>query len=222
MARRDAILQAANKLFAEQGFRETNLNQIAVELGFRRQAVYHYFPAKEDILYELIAEAGEVMTSSSEPLFDADTPPDITLAEIVRNHVRVVLSQPSTFRVQFNELNKLSGKRAEELRDGISAYIHRIAGVIEAGQKAGIFFPAPPMSQALLIIGMCNFTTEWHNGGRTNPTVDEIATHAARLAVSGLTGMSPSAPGSAPSAPAVTRARKAPSRAKTPRRRAGT
>src|SRR5690349_14222822 len=62
--RRRDILRAATKLFAEQGYRETNLNQIAVELGFRRQAVYHYFPAKDEILYELIAQAGDAMLSS--------------------------------------------------------------------------------------------------------------------------------------------------------------
>lgn len=57
-ARRNQILEVATTLFAQQGYRETNLAQIADELGFRRQAVYHYFRAKDDILYELIAEAG--------------------------------------------------------------------------------------------------------------------------------------------------------------------
>jgi AcrR family transcriptional regulator len=56
--RREQILRAAQKLFADKGFRETNLNDVAVQLGFRRQAVYHYFPSKEDILYELIDRAG--------------------------------------------------------------------------------------------------------------------------------------------------------------------
>jgi hypothetical protein len=41
--RREQILQTAQKLFADKGFRETNLNYVATQLGFRRQAVYHYF-----------------------------------------------------------------------------------------------------------------------------------------------------------------------------------
>jgi AcrR family transcriptional regulator len=187
-ARRSQILDVATALFARQGYRETNLGQIADELGFRRQAVYHYFRAKDDILYELIAEAGEAMTSSAGPIFEAAGPPDIKLADLVRNHVRVVLSDPSRFRVQFNELNKLSGERAKPLQDGISAYIHRIAGVIEDGQSAGVFFDGPSTSLALLIIGMCNSTTEWRDGRRTKASVDEIADSAARLAVQGLRG----------------------------------
>lgn len=187
-ARRNQILEVATTLFAQQGYRETNLAQIADELGFRRQAVYHYFRAKDDILYELIAEAGEAMTSSAGPIFDSDSSPEVKLAELVRNHVRVVSSDPSRFRIQFNELNKLSGDRAKPLQDGISAYIHRIADVIQDGQRAGVFFDGQPTSLALLIIGMCNSTTEWRDGARTKASVDEIADNAARLAVVGLTG----------------------------------
>jgi AcrR family transcriptional regulator len=185
-ARRHQILEVATALFARQGYRETNLGQIADELGFRRQAVYHYFRAKDDILYELIAEAGEAMTSSAQPLFESDRPPDVKLAELVRNHVRVVLADPSRFRVQFLELTKLTGERARPLQDGISAYIHRIADVIDDGQRSGLFAAGPPTSLALLIIGMCNSTTEWRDGRRTKASIDEIADNAARLAISGL------------------------------------
>src|SRR5713101_4005326 len=72
--RREQILQAAQKLFAQQGFRETNLNDVATQLGFRRQAVYHYFASKEEILYELIDRAGEAVEASAQPTFDADQP----------------------------------------------------------------------------------------------------------------------------------------------------
>lgn len=187
-ARRQDILRAATKLFAEQGYRETNLNQIAVELGFRRQAVYHYFSAKDEILYELISQAGEAMISTSQPIFDADLEPDAALTEVVRNHVRVVLAQPDTFRVQFAELNKLSGDRAETLRKGMFGYVHRVADVIEAGQRAGVFATAHPMTQALLLVGMCNGTTQWYEGARSRGSIDEVADQAARIALSGLTG----------------------------------
>lgn len=185
-ARRQEILRAATKLFAEQGYRETNLNQIAVELGFRRQAVYHYFPAKDEILYELIAQAGEAMITSSQPIFDADLEPAAALTAIVRNHVKVVLAQPDTFRVQFGELNKLSGDRADILRKGMSEYVHRVAGVIEAGQRAGAFVSAPSMTQALLIVGMCNGTTQWFDAIRSGGSIDDIADHAASIAISGI------------------------------------
>jgi AcrR family transcriptional regulator len=187
--RREQILQAAQKLFADKGFRETNLNDVAVQLGFRRQAVYHYFQSKEDILYELIDRAGQAIATSAQPTLDADMSPAEKLAELVRNHVRQLLTNIDVFRIQFSELFKLSGERADSLRRDMAAYIHSIAKVIRAGQKEGSFIDLPPSTQALLILGMCNGTTDWYTGGRSAVSIDEIADFAARIALAGVQGV---------------------------------
>jgi AcrR family transcriptional regulator len=186
--RREQILQAAQKLFAENGFRETNLNDVATQLGFRRQAVYHYFRSKDEILYELIDRAGQAIATSAQPTLDADTPPAEKLAEVVRNHVRQLLNNVDIFRIQFSELFKLNNDRADGLRRDMSDYVHSIATVIKEGQKDGTFVDVPPTTQVLLILGMCNGTTEWYAGARPRLTVDQIAEYAARLALSGVTG----------------------------------
>src|SRR5258705_9120702 len=100
--KREQILQAAQKLFAQQGFRETNLNDVATQLGFRRQAVYHYFRSKEEILYELIDRAGQAIATSAQPTLDSDMPPAEKLNEVVRNHVRQILNNIDIFRIQFS------------------------------------------------------------------------------------------------------------------------
>ena len=186
--RREQILQAAQKLFADKGFRETNLNDVAVQLGFRRQAVYHYFPSKEDILYELIDRAGQAIATSAQPTLDADMPPAEKLAEVVRNHVRQLLTNIDVFRIQFSELFKLSGERADGLRRDIADYVHSIAKVIKAGQKDGSFIDIPPTTQALLILGMCNGTTDWYTRVGSPVRIDEIADFAARIAIAGVQG----------------------------------
>jgi AcrR family transcriptional regulator len=185
--RREQILQAAQKLFADRGFRETNLGDVATQLGFRRQAVYHYFPSKDDILHELIDRAGQSIAASAQPIMEAKTPAAEKLAEIVRNHVRQLLTNVDFFRIQFSELFKLTSDRADMLRRDMSAYIHAIADLIKAGQQDGTFVDVPPMTQALLIVGMCNGTTEWYSA-RSRMSVDEIADYCARMALEGARG----------------------------------
>jgi AcrR family transcriptional regulator len=52
--RREAILAAANDLFAVQGFRGASLAAIAARVGLSEAGVLHHFPSKEHLLLELL------------------------------------------------------------------------------------------------------------------------------------------------------------------------
>lgn len=47
------IIEAAGRLFSEQGYRATTTNKIAELAGISVGSLYHYFPNKESILLEL-------------------------------------------------------------------------------------------------------------------------------------------------------------------------
>ncbi|CAM2903602.1 TetR/AcrR family transcriptional regulator [Skermania piniformis] len=52
---RQAVLDAARRLFGSRGYDATSLQQIADELGMRKANVYYYFRTKEAILDALLA-----------------------------------------------------------------------------------------------------------------------------------------------------------------------
>ena len=57
---RDAIVQTAARLFRQQGFAATGLNQIVEESAAPKGSIYHYFPeGKEAIGAAAVAWAGE-------------------------------------------------------------------------------------------------------------------------------------------------------------------
>ncbi len=49
--RKEKILQTALKVFAREGYRDSNLSLIAQECGISRPTIYQYFKDKEDIYY---------------------------------------------------------------------------------------------------------------------------------------------------------------------------
>ena len=53
-ATREAILDAAEPLFAERGFGESNLREIAREAGVTRSLIHHHFGSKEGLWHAVV------------------------------------------------------------------------------------------------------------------------------------------------------------------------
>ncbi len=54
--RRSAILAAAARLFAEQGYRGASLDSVAATVGLTRPGLLHYFPSKDALLVALLED----------------------------------------------------------------------------------------------------------------------------------------------------------------------
>lgn len=67
--KRMAILRTAGNLFNRNGFRETSLNDLALELQVTKPTLYYYVENKEDILYQcLLTAITQLLEQSSEVL----------------------------------------------------------------------------------------------------------------------------------------------------------
>jgi AcrR family transcriptional regulator len=185
VGRRAQILVEAQRLFNQQGYRETNLEDVAVVLGIKRQAIYYYFRSKEDLLWELVERANTTLHQSAEAIFEAGLGPSAKLAALIDNHVRQLLGDIAIFRLDVLQRDKLSADRHETVRGWQHEYVRRIAAIIAEGQEDGVFVKAPPLVQTLLIIGMCNWTLDWYRPD-SSVSIDDVVTETVRLSMSGL------------------------------------
>jgi AcrR family transcriptional regulator len=53
---RAALLRAAGRVFAEQGFHRATLEAVAAAAGVSKGALYHYFPSKEQLFLALLED----------------------------------------------------------------------------------------------------------------------------------------------------------------------
>jgi AcrR family transcriptional regulator len=67
---RDEILAAADRLFVEQGFHATSVDQIAQAAGYTKGAVYSNFAAKEDVFFAVYERRMEQAVAGLERTLD--------------------------------------------------------------------------------------------------------------------------------------------------------
>jgi AcrR family transcriptional regulator len=84
-ARREDILDAARRVFAERGFRGTTIADIAEAAGIALGTIYLYFKSKDDVFAALSQRLGELISQA----FLAP-PTESTLDGVVRGRVRDV------------------------------------------------------------------------------------------------------------------------------------
>lgn len=56
---RQTLLEKSLNLFTSKGYSNVNMKEIAAEIGVSTGTLYHYFPAKENILAEMLAWIGD-------------------------------------------------------------------------------------------------------------------------------------------------------------------
>ena len=102
---RNAILVAAESLFAERGFEATRLEDIAEQVGIRRASIVYYFKDKREVYDAMLAE---VLGGLHDALRDALTPkhpkPLDRVESIVAAWADYVGGRPTTARLMLREI----------------------------------------------------------------------------------------------------------------------
>lgn len=131
------ILEAAVKVFARHGFRQSTIAQIAKEAGVADGTIYLYFKNKDDILVQFFS-------SKAKQVFDcfrAEVGRGAGSAEKLRNLVRVHLGEfqrdPDMAVVYQIETHQSSRLAEDQIREMAKMYQDIIAEIVEQGQQEG-------------------------------------------------------------------------------------
>jgi TetR/AcrR family transcriptional regulator, cholesterol catabolism regulator len=105
--RRDALVQIAAELFAEQGYRATTVRHIGDAAGVLSGSLYHHFDSKETILDELLSSYLEDLLDTYRTIAKSGDDPATTLRELVRASIRSLSEHRAAITVLQNERNHL-------------------------------------------------------------------------------------------------------------------
>jgi AcrR family transcriptional regulator len=131
--RREEILAAALRLFAERGVLGVSTRQIAEAVGISQPTLYAYFPSKHDIAAELCARAfSELERRLTAKGFDHTCE---SLAECFRIYIDFGLENPDAYRVAFMVEGASPALAPEAHALGKSAFDVLRRGIIELHQR---------------------------------------------------------------------------------------
>ena len=81
-ASREEILRAAAEIFMEYGYAATSIDAVAERLGATKGRIYHHYPSKADLFFEVQIAAMKRMPPKSKPLLAATRAPTKANAKV--------------------------------------------------------------------------------------------------------------------------------------------
>lgn len=137
--KRSLITEAAVEVFAEKGFRQARVSDIAKKAGVADGTIYLYFKNKEDILLSIFEEKMDILLAGLGTQLQGVTDPEEQIRRFSRFHFDQVRTNRAAAEVLQVEL-RLSNKFLKEYRpEKLWAYLGVFAQIVREGQDRGQF-----------------------------------------------------------------------------------
>jgi len=137
--KREAILRAAIRVFAHNGYFNSKVADIAREAGVADGTVYLYFKNKEDILHSIFDRSMEQAIADGRRRLEKIVDPRERLRTIAHMHLDR-LGADRDLAIVFQVELRGSTKFMEEFSAaGFAEYLKLIRTTFEEGQSAGVF-----------------------------------------------------------------------------------
>jgi TetR/AcrR family transcriptional regulator len=196
-----AILDAAERLFAELGFSATTIKRIAEESGQNSALIYYYFDNKATLYRHVLDRIiGDLASEAGERARDAATPEDVIRA-VVHGQATALSHRPHLPLLLTREIIDWKAANAEHaFRQLASSLFERLCGAIEEGQRTGRFrarvnsrFAAISVISQVAYLMLARPVAGILLGrgvqGPTAADIDAFGQHAADFAIAALRGI---------------------------------
>ena len=140
---RNALLDAAKKLFADTGYARTSHADIAAEAYIGRTTFYEHFASKEDLLVQLVQRDLPVLIDEIVDSVDTDLPPDVRLRELTMRFVEFVGTDDLGI-ILHTETPRLSLDAQAAIAATHKGLTAEFSSIYRAGVRSGVFAEFDP------------------------------------------------------------------------------
>jgi AcrR family transcriptional regulator len=133
---RERVLAAALNSFGSRGYEATSLDDLASELGIRKQTILYYFPSKDALLDAVIDRCAHEVTTRLEQALLVSEPGVDRVEAIVRAMFRLAARYPGMLGL-LREVSRLGPPASDRLLGALAPLVDRAADYLDAEMDAG-------------------------------------------------------------------------------------
>jgi len=161
---RQEILRTAARLFQQQGYDATSMNDVAAALKLSKGGLYHHFQSKDEILFNIMSHALDITENRVINVVRKLEGADERLRTLIRLHIGVVLSEEDReITVMLHENHPLPPALRRKINARKKDYVHFVENLVSDVQRqrnssSGV----TPRAAAFALVGMINWIYQWY------------------------------------------------------------
>ena len=133
----ELIMAAAVRVFAEQGYFQSTIAQIARAAGVADGTIYLYFKNKEDIMAQFVNQQSEKFFDTFKSMFDEEQSALERLRALIKLHFQVSQEDRYVALVYQVEMRRSDRLMKEDIKDALRMYHDLVGQIVEEGQQDG-------------------------------------------------------------------------------------
>ena len=161
---RQEILRAAARLFQQQGYDATSMNDVAAALKLSKGGLYHHFQSKDEILYNIMSHAMDITEERVINAVRRIENAEERLRTLIRLHIEVVLSEEDReITVMLHENHPLPPTLRRKITGRKKDYLHFVENLVaDVQRQRNSTSQVTPRAAAYALVGMINWIYQWY------------------------------------------------------------
>ncbi len=155
--RRQQILDAALRVFAQEGYHKASIRHIALEAGLKSPPlVYWYFKDKNELFEAVLLELAPLLQQIDDIAGSLDDPPRVVLPRITQAYLDA-LRNPDferLFRIFLSEVGHMPDMGVHFMRNGLLNLVGWLASYFRRQIELGYLRPHDPKMSAYAFLGL--------------------------------------------------------------------
>ena len=140
--REEDFMKAAATLFAEKGYEQTSMEDIAKAADYATGTIYRYFESKEKLYYQILLEKGRMYFGDIQAVISGNEGPLEKIESYIRGKVHFIFENGVFMQIYLKEILSQKGgcrKPPQELEEEFELLLSGLRETIKEGMAAGVF-----------------------------------------------------------------------------------